>query len=127
MPSYFLRVCKISFQSELPRNLKMFVHHPTSGYGASTKYTPRFKGECLISLSRGMPLSFKVIDEQGKPVSNLRLRVAKAIYPADYFESFHDRSKKTVVSEMFGSDVPELPEGFWSGVTDAQGRCVFKV
>lgn len=99
--------------------LHLFVRHPKEGYAAISKLIPPQNSSVDMVLTKGLPLRFRVLDEKGAPVSNLRLRVAKAqtpVFTGDF----------TSQGPRFWGQVPSLPSGFWDAVTDPQGHCTIE-
>lgn len=94
--------------------LHLYVRHSEEGYAAISKSLPPAGSSVEMVLTKGLPLRFRVLDEKGSPVTNLRLRVAQAQTPAytgDY----------TSQAPRFWGRVQSLPSGFWDTVTDANG------
>lgn len=99
--------------------LHLFVRHSQEGYAAISKSVPPVGSSVEMLLTKGLPLRFRVLDEKGSPVSDLRLRVVKAqtpVFTGDF----------TSPAQRFWGGVPLLPSSFWDATTDPQGHCTIE-
>ncbi|MEO6475080.1 carboxypeptidase regulatory-like domain-containing protein [Luteolibacter sp.] len=99
--------------------VSLFARHPHAGFGATSSGATQINSRIILNISEGLALRLHVQNNEGKPVSGMRLQVESVQNPS-YSASKADDN------EHFSGQVPTLPEGFWNAVTDSGGRCAIK-
>ena len=96
-------------------SVQLIVRHAQHGYGGVSTQMPSAESTKEVKLTHGFPLRFSILDENRKPISNLRLRVVTAETPST--DEYPPKGPR-----LWGA-IPQLPKGFWDAVTDEEGRC----